>query len=303
MKKFLIGILVVILLSCISYFGYRIFKYYDAKKSIETAIVNDDLKKAEINTKKAMNYSLFNKEKDKLILNAINKYREAKNEYLEENFDKAKKMLSDIDEKKLELESLSSNIEALKLKIDKAIEDQNLANSKIEEINSIFEAGDYNLASSKIKSIYTVRLTEEQKNIVNELDEKVKNELERIKREEEERLEALKQEEEAKKIAENKQRESEVIESQKQEEERLREEKYGKSKYSREEAKDIFIKKSKFESPRYKVEIIDSKDYNFNGDLCYFIRATDTKNKKKTKREYYFNSYTGDYTLAKNIKP
>lgn len=302
MKKKILIIAIALMTAVLGYIGYNFTKYNQYKKIVEESIIKDDMEKAVVNIKKSMQYDLLNRKEDVLTLQAIMFYTEAKDKYENEDYEGAEKVLSNVDEKRLEYKHFASNIEALKLKVNNSSENKRAVDEKIEEIRQILEVGDYKTTLSRIKSVELMHPTKEQKSIIDDMNARASEEMEKLNAEEEARKEAERKNQEAIKIEENKKKEQEIENQRVAEEEKKRIEKYGRSKYSREEARKIFLDKSEFDEKLYKVEIIDSEDYNFNGDLCYFIRVTDIKNPRASKKEYYINSYTGSFTAARNLK-
>lgn len=306
MKKWIIVIVIALMGSVLGYAGYNSFKYHETKKLVEKSIIKDDMNNAVVYIKKSMKYDMFSRKKDIITLQAVMFYSEAKEKYDSEDYEGAEKALSNIQEKILEYKHFATKIDALRTKVSNSNENKKAVDLKIEEIREVLDVGDYKTALSRIKSVGLMKLTNEQKSVIEDMNTRASDEMAKLNAEEEARKEAERMSEEARKIEENRKKEEEIEQKRAQEEKEAEEkrkiEKYGRSKYSREEARKIFLEKSQFDEKLYKVEIINSEDYKFNGDLCYFIRVTDIKNPKASKKEYYINSYTGSFTLAKNLK-
>lgn len=302
MKKKLIFIFLAILLSLFCYILFNMYKYKEYKAVSNKYLSSGEFEKANKALKIAMRYDLLGiSNEDNISIRAIENYLEAKKYFEQKDYLKAQEYINKISEKKIDNLEFSSEIINFRNEIAEKFETNNRYNQIFSEIQALIDAEDFKGANNKYSEFSKLKLDEEQVAKKNELRNIITEGIKRQEEEERDKSERERKEQEESIIRQNKQKEEEALNELNKKEEEEQKKENNKTLISREEAKKIFLDKSKFDTNKYKVIVSTSEDYMFNNDLCYLIRVID-KDDKNFKKEYYINSRTGEFTLAENLK-
>ncbi len=302
MKKKLIFIFLAVIIAVAGYLAFNVYKYKEFKTLSDKYIVNGEFEKAEKALKEAVKYDFMGSNKDNITIRALGNFQEARIYFDQKRYSEANETVSKIDEKKLNNLKLASDTINLKKQISDKLYTAQTFEQIAGEIQGLIDAEDFKGANNKYSQFSNLKLDEEQIARRNEIKAVID---EGIRRKEEEARqiaeEERRQQEEAQK-AENKKKEEQALqELQAKEKEAEQKSQSQNKKLSREETRKIFLEKSQFDTTRYKVVVSSNEDITFNGDTCYLIRVTDSKD-SSFKKEYYINSRTGDFTRAGNLR-